>query len=294
MVNVHILFRGFSFHSVSRQVSGFYEGIVIGAWHSSGSGYDGVLVEGCVMHDCVEHGMQTYGYWPLPAGVFSHKNITIRDCTAYDITGDPTITNQHTGSGIIISGTDGGLMEYCTAHHTGYMQASTGGGPVGLWAWDASHVIIRYCLSYNNSRGNGRSDGGGFDLDGGVINSIMEYNYAYNNAGPSFLICQFSGARAYSNNTCRYNIGENNARSSPNSGDLEFYSVGSSGGITYVNAYGNTLYTNKPSSNSPSVVSVLSNPYKYDYFQDEFDMFIAMLLLMQVMKELYRKEAVRM
>ncbi|MFM7187593.1 MAG: hypothetical protein ACKO14_07215, partial [Armatimonadota bacterium] len=48
--------------------------------------------------------------------------------------------------------------------------------------------------------------GGGFDFDGGVVDSIMESNISYNNDGSGYLMCQYPGAGDWRNNTLRNNI----------------------------------------------------------------------------------------
>jgi hypothetical protein len=50
-----------------------------------------------------------------------------------------------------------------------------------IWAWDADNVTIRNCSSHDNLSQN--NDGGGFDLDTGVTNSVVEYCTSYNNYG---------------------------------------------------------------------------------------------------------------
>jgi hypothetical protein len=81
-----------------------------------------------------------------------------------------------------------------------------GNGPVGIWAWNCDRVIIQYCVSHDNKTQKGAMDGGGFDFDGGVTNSILQYNLSYNNHGAGYLLCQYRGAREWKNNICRYNI----------------------------------------------------------------------------------------
>ena len=99
----------------------------------------------------------------------SHMNISIKDCLAYGNRGDPNYTDNHSGSGIIISGTTGGTVTNCTAHSNGDLNNSNGGGPVGIWTWNADNIVISHCLAYNNSCGTGKHDGGGFDIDGGYV-----------------------------------------------------------------------------------------------------------------------------
>lgn len=48
---------------------------------------------------------------------------------------------------------------------------------------------------------------GGFDLDRGVTNSVMQYNCSYDNDGAGYLIYQYEGARPLGNNvTCHASL----------------------------------------------------------------------------------------
>jgi hypothetical protein len=55
-----------------------------------------------------------------------------------------------------------------TAYKNGALNSSPGGGPVGIWTYDADSVVIRNCTSHDNL--SLKNDGGGFDLDGGTTN----------------------------------------------------------------------------------------------------------------------------
>jgi len=58
------------------------------------------------------------------------------------------------------------------------------GGGVGIWAWDSNDIVIQHNIAHHNRTGS--YDGGGFDLDGGVSNSIMHYNLSYENDGSGY------------------------------------------------------------------------------------------------------------
>ncbi|MHC4591284.1 MAG: Ig-like domain-containing protein, partial [Planctomycetota bacterium] len=72
-------------------------------------------------------------------------------------------------------------------------------------------------------------DGGGFDLDGGVTNSILQYNLSHNNDGYGYLLCQYTGAGDFANNIVRYNISQDDqygicvAAGSPNVSGMDIY-----------------------------------------------------------------------
>jgi hypothetical protein len=153
-------------------------------------------------------GIRTGTVYQNPIRLLS-KNIYIGYCTTENNPGNPTILNNHSGSGIIISGTDGAVVEYCLAKNNGWDQPWDGNGPIGIWAFHANDVIIQNCIAHSNKSHPEGWDGGGFDLDGGVTNSIMQYNYSYNNVGPGYGLYQYWSASPWNNNIMRYNISIN-------------------------------------------------------------------------------------
>jgi hypothetical protein len=140
-------------------------------------------------------------------GLPRSKRITILDCVARDNPGDPKNLTGHSGNGIVVGGVDGCLIERCVATNNGWDMPRKGNGPVGIWAWNADRVTIQRCVSYGNKSPG--ADGGGFDFDGGVTNSILQYNLSYGNEGCGYLLCQYPGARPWRNNVVRYNVSYN-------------------------------------------------------------------------------------
>ncbi|TNF40691.1 MAG: right-handed parallel beta-helix repeat-containing protein, partial [Bacteroidetes bacterium] len=137
------------------------------------------------------------------------KNIYIGYCTTENNPGDPTILDNHSGSGILVSGTDSAIVEYCLAKNNGWDQPWEGNGPIGIWAYHSNHVIIQHCIAHSNKTNPKGWDGGGFDFDGGVTNSVMQYNLSYNNMGPGYGLYQYYGAKKWENNIVKYNISFN-------------------------------------------------------------------------------------
>jgi len=220
-------------------------GMSIGAWGWSDdpyteyfSGYSNVTIEACVVHDCRRDGITTWGMYPGSSTEQSHRNLAIRDCVVHNCRGDPNKADGHSGSGIIMSGTVGGVIERCVAYANGDL-CKTVGGPVGIWSWGAADVTIQLCEAYSNGAEN--CDGGGFDIDGGCHNCVIQHCYSHDNDGAGYLICQFSGAPSYVSNTVRYCVSENDGRRL-NFGGIHFYSAGSSGGIQDTRIYGNTIF----------------------------------------------------
>jgi hypothetical protein len=135
------------------------------------------------------------------------RNLYIGYCRADNNPGDPKNLTNHSGNGIVVGGLDGALIEYCEASENGWDMPRTGNGPVGIWGWNCDRLTIQHCISHDNKSPG--ADGGGFDLDGGVTNSVLQYNLAYHNTGCGYLLCQYPGAPRWRHNIMRYNISLN-------------------------------------------------------------------------------------
>jgi hypothetical protein len=175
------------------------------------SGFRKVLIEDVESHDNGIGGVYVYGLYSFLVKTYAHENITIRRVKSFNNSGKKGEWLENSGSGIVLSDVDGGIIENSIAYHNGWLCDSKMGGPVGIWAWDSNNIIIQHNESYSNKTG-GKKDGGGFDLDGGVRNSVMQYNYSHDNEGAGYLVMQFTYGREWTNNVVRYNISENDGR----------------------------------------------------------------------------------
>src|SRR5262249_45469150 len=143
----------------------------------------------------------------------------IGDCRVHDNAGDPTYFENHSGSGILVGGADGAVIERSVASRNGALCNASVGGPVGIWAFASTNVVIQHCESHHNRTGSASFDGGGFDLDGAVSSSVMQYNYSHDNDGPGFMVYSYSRAPGPSrNNVVRFNISENDGRHKSSAG----------------------------------------------------------------------------
>jgi hypothetical protein len=239
-------------------ISGFgYKGIQIGSWHQTKSGFRNVQVTHVASHDNGLAGMVTWGYFSSTSSGWSHQNIYVADSSFYNNPGSLSVTNLHTGDGIYLSDVDGATIEYCQAYENGDSCGNPNGGPVGIWAWDANDVTIQYCESHHNHTGPSSVDGGGFDLDGGATNSVVQYNYSHDNEGAGYLLAQFSGARPFHGNTVRYNISENDGRAH-DYGAIALWNGNGSNGVTNTQIYNNTVFMIPAPSSWPSAISLLT------------------------------------
>jgi hypothetical protein len=241
-------------------ISGFKNGVELWAWYSTTKvawpGFTDVKLTNLDVSSNRSEGIKTWGTWrPDGDGLnYSHANITIAQCEVWNNRGDPTYTS-HTGSGIILAAVNGGLVEYCVAHDNGGVGPLTGGGPFGIWTWESRGVTLQYNLVYNQHTSS-NLDGGAYDLDGGSADCVVQYNYSYNNDGPSVGIIQFQDASALSNNVVRYNISENDCRKTVQ-GIVYVGEFSEPYGISNAEIYGNTFFVGQnPLGGKPPVVSI--------------------------------------
>ena len=237
------------------EVSGYQNsGISVGSWNGT-SGFSDVRITDCQLHTNGEAGLSSYQFFPLQGQ--AHHNWYVGNCKAYDNAGRAEIKDRHTGNGIVLSGIDGVVVEHCQAYDNGRLNANPSGGPVGIWGWACNNLVIQLCESHHNQSGTA-IDGGGFDLDGGCTNSVMQYNYSHDNQGAGYRLAQFPDAAPMHDLTVRYNISENDARGY-NQGAIELWSSGASGGIQRADIYNNTVVLSPPADGSrPKAVYITS------------------------------------
>ena len=174
------------------------------------------------------------------------SNIHLSYCTAENNPGDPTNYTNHSGNGILAGLCKNVLIEYCMATNNGWDMPRTGNGPVGIWCYEADSIIIQHCVSYKNKTSAGGADGGGFDIDGGVTNSVIQYCFSYENQGSGYGIFQYAGASKWTNNTIRYCISENDGSVSPaHAGVFIWNSSEDTSQFSNCFFYNNTVYNSK-------------------------------------------------
>jgi len=137
------------------------------------------------------------------------SNVNYSGNTIYNLGGVAT----NTGGGIVANGVNGGVLQYNIVHDIGG-NATSCGGPGGVWAYASNNITIQFNEVYNVRpiTYTAGCDWVAYDLDGGVSNSTVQYNYSHNNFGSAMLAFVATvGGNAWGNNTFRYNISENDA-----------------------------------------------------------------------------------
>jgi len=140
----------------------------------------------------------------------------IARCTVHDIGGD----------GIVPFCSRDGVVEHCTAYRTGLGVAPEDHSPVAIWyAW-AQRCTIQFCEAYDNHTGGHPADGGGFDLDGGCEDCVLQYNYSHDNDGAGYLICSWDPQQwPCTGAVCRYSLSVNDGLANDYSSVLFWQSV---------------------------------------------------------------------
>src|SRR4051812_4999088 len=226
----------------SVEVSGFgRDGIEIGSWNGA-TGYSDVQIVNAVARDNARTGIFVYAQQPNV-----HQSIGIQAARAFNNPGFAG-TGANSGSGIVLSGANDGVIERSVAHSNGW-KCDASAGPVGIWAYDSSNVRIRHNESYANRTG-GAADGGGFDLDQNVSSSIVEYNYSHDNDGAGYLLAQSPANSSHTGNIVRYNISQNDGRKN------SYAAIELWGRILSAEIYNNTVFVSPSGSGTPRAVRV--------------------------------------
>lgn len=174
-------------------------------WAHVNVGYNDVQVTGSEFYDNGYSGVYVGGtQWH---GQY-HTNVVVDDVVARNNPGFASTSLPYTGHGILVAQTNGGVIQNSVANDNGQVH---GNGNFGFFTYGSNNVVIQGNLAYGN-RSPGGYDGGGFDIDGGATNSIVQYNHSYDNDGAGMLLAQFDGSDPMANNVFRYNLSVNDGR----------------------------------------------------------------------------------
>lgn len=228
------------------------------------SGFSNVTLQNDTAHDCtggIANGGGSAGIFVCSNGpgygsgstTPCSTNVIIQNCVAYNNTGKTGDVNW-VGSGIVLGEVGIGLIQHCTAYNNGENSTNSGGGPVGIWFFDSTTITMQFNESYSNKTGHASADGDGFDVDGGNVNCIVQYNYSHNNAGAGFQIYTYNDGLVTGTDSIivRYNISVDDG---PNSSQyLGNLMLGNDGGnLTRIYVYNNTFYQSGINANSINI-----------------------------------------
>jgi peptidoglycan/LPS O-acetylase OafA/YrhL len=234
------------------EVHGFGEYGIVVQGRRGKSGFRNVRIVDAEAHDNSLAGIYVRGRFSRYASGYAHENVYVGFCQAHHNPGIAGPDKENSGSGIVLSDVDGGIIERCVAHDNGQLCNSRRGGPFGIWVWDARDVVIQWNESYRNFAG-GPNDGGGFDLDGAVTHSVLQYNYSHDNDGPGYMLCQFWSTRRFAENTIRYNVSQDDGRRNAY-GAIYVHDDNYAQGVKDCQVHNNTVYVAPSSAGNPSAI----------------------------------------
>lgn len=150
---------------------------------------------------------------------------------------------QTVAAAITANGWDGAVIQYNKVRDIGAHVTSCG-GTSGIMAYTSNNIKIRYNEVYRVEpypSFTAGCDWDGIDLDGGVKNSVVEYNYTHDNAGSGLLAYTDNAAGlTWGPNTFRYNISENDDNIKAQGGLMDIVPRAPANALSI---YGNTFYT---------------------------------------------------
>jgi hypothetical protein len=212
-----------------------------------------VTASGVYAHENGAAGISVEGPY---SGKRACRDLRILNCRADDNPGDPTNLTNHSGNGIVCGHCTKLLIDHCSATNNGWDMPRIGNGPVGIWCYEADSVTIQHCLAYHNKTSVGGADGGGFDLDGGVTNSVIQYCLSYGNQGSGYCIFQYWGASPWYHNVIRYNITEDDGLVSDSRAGMYVWNSSNDSTQFYdCQVYNNTVYNTHEAALSYSTTS---------------------------------------
>jgi hypothetical protein len=220
------------------EVSGFRIGVQIGS-ASRATGFRDVRITDSVLRGNRDIGLLTYG---PPTGEaapdgYAHQDVVVSGVEAHHNTGDPGTHDRHTGNGIVLGSVRGGRIQESSAHDNGTRaSAKAQEGPIGIWAYDSTGLILERNRSYRNHTGS-RVDGAGFGLDSNVSDSTVQYNLSFGNDGPGYHAYTSKTNAAHDNNVFRFNISSDDGRTWPERGGIHIHGDG----IHRLQVYNNTV-----------------------------------------------------
>lgn len=165
---------------------------------------DDIVIDGCESYGNHKSGVEVTCQYTKTV-IYTATNIKVLNSTLHDNGGD----------GVMMGPVDHGSIDNCVAYHNGVLRNVR----LGLWCWDSHDVVIQNSESYGNMApfyNSDTRDGGGFDLDLGTNDCIIQYCYSHDNTGEGYLIMTWPIGYGYSRGvsqkqTLRYCISERDA-----------------------------------------------------------------------------------
>jgi len=189
---IHI--RGILVHGVTGEPKTKEGGLVVIAPGSAAQRFEDVQVDGVTAYGTSQWagilvGSLAFGVLPEPA---RSSHVSIRNSIVHDVAGD----------GIVLFQVNQGAIENCVAWYTGMQHTETIGTPNAIWTWMCRECAVRRSEAFlTDSPG---VDGGGFDIDYGDDDNVVEDSYAHDTQG--YCVAIFGAGRTTTNSVVRRNV----------------------------------------------------------------------------------------
>ncbi|MFG3405671.1 right-handed parallel beta-helix repeat-containing protein [Streptomyces sp. NPDC048142] len=233
-------------------ISGFRSGVTL-AGANRGTGFRDVRISDTAVHHNKDAGISLVGpEFDVKDPVYAHEKVSLARVRAYRNDGDPKSSGRNTGSGIMLGSVRDAEVRRSTAHHNGAKSSSRAKeGPEGIWAYDSTRVVVEHNVSYANQSAS-HADGGGFGLDNNVSSSVIQYNLAFGNDGPGYLLYTRDLNGAHRDNIVRFNLSYGDSHKHPQYGGIVAYG----GLVRDLDIYHNTVVM-KASDKAPESAPAL-------------------------------------
>ncbi|WP_069999357.1 InlB B-repeat-containing protein [Cellulosilyticum sp. I15G10I2] len=172
------------------------------------STWDDILVEGCIVSNVMDTGIQTMTdvlLSPMPSGWIhfydAFTNVRIRNNYVEKIYRDGILVRSSTNPLIEYNTTD--AIGKCAVYDSNVVKYAPYNEVVAAqWAYYCKGAVFQYNVASNTKKLSG--DGQPWDFDQFVYDSVYQYNYSYNNEGGTLLVMANTDGNVF-----RYNISQN-------------------------------------------------------------------------------------
>lgn len=171
--------------------------------------FDDILIKGNKLEEIYRTGITIWSQWTVRSGAPKYLYNTLEQfhnivgemdsyIASTNVVIEENILHDIAGDGILVNCCDGALIQknkvsYCNKYSSDYNAA--------IWPHNSDNTIMQYNeVSYTQ----GTNDGQAFDVDFCCNNTLVQYNYSYNNKGGFLLVME--GAK---NVVVRYNTSKN-------------------------------------------------------------------------------------
>jgi hypothetical protein len=192
------------------KISGFGGfAIQVYAGSSNNSVWEDVSITNCTISGNYGSGIYIYSEF---GQTYQIQNVYIGHVTVTENLAIPNV--EYPGFPLYLQNVQNGVVERCFSSHNDLTGTSTVGGSGGIVAAESVNLLVQYNeISRNFTNSPYYLDTAGIDFDGGVLNSIMQYNYTHDNDGAGILLCDgISNSAVTNGNVIRYNTSENDVR----------------------------------------------------------------------------------